>query len=612
MKKYILLMCFALTQLLNYAQAPLKKMWDNAFGSPQHDRVVSIKKTLDGGYILAGESRGPAGADKSQPNWDIAYNSRDYWVVKINAWGVKEWDRRFGGILDDHLYCIEQCADGGYLLGGNSQSDISGDKTQDKWSQGWWDYWVVKIDAQGNKQWDRRYGGSLDDNMVDLKQTADGGYILAGYSESDSSGDKSKNQYGGGDYWIVKIDEQGTKQWDKQYGSAGIHGHELLYTIKITADKGFLLVGSSTSGISVDKTDTCRGLRDFWIVKTDSAGNKQWDKTFGGALNDEPVDGIQLVDGGYLFAGISGSDAGGDKTAPNVDIGPLEHWDWWVVRTDAQGNKLWDKKYGGTSWEDWFGNIVQVEPGKFLLTGSSYSDISGDKTEMNRGESQAWMVMIDDTGGVIWDKTILTDGYIYQRQTGLAVLAESSCYTVALNTYSGIAGDKTAPSRGECDMWVVKFCDTTVACNSSVSVSVSGNYLTAYNGAAYQWYLNGEVIAGANSASYWAMQPGLYTVEIIYSNGCSAISLPIDVTATTVTEITNSMVELWPNPAENRLFINANVPIAEINIYTVTGMIVYSGGPVLQGIDVSGFSSGVYIADINTGNVHLKKKWLKQ
>ena len=134
------------------------------------------------------------------------------------------------------------------------------------------------------KQWDKTFGGSNNDDLSSLQQTSDGGYILGGYSASGISGDKTEASRGNNDYWIVKTDANGNKQWDKTFGGSS---DDQLYSFQQTTDGGYISGGRSTSGISGDKTEASKGSYDYWIVKTDANGNKQWDKTFGGSNVDE-------------------------------------------------------------------------------------------------------------------------------------------------------------------------------------------------------------------------------------------------------------------------------------------------------------------------------------
>jgi hypothetical protein len=446
------------------AQNPLVKQWDKRFGGTSQEYFSTVKQTSDGGFILGGYTYSGIGGDKTEPS----RGDRDYWVVKTDSIGNKQWDKRFGGDTLEIFTALYPALDGGYILGGYSQSGISGDKTQPNWntSGSSYDYWVVKIDSLGTKQWDKRFGGTALDYLYSLYPTSDGGYILGGYSGSGISGDKTQPVWGGlndADYWIVKIDSAGNKQWDKDFG--GTDGDEL-YSIQQTSDKGYILGGYTYSGIGGDKTQPNWGsfTFDYWIVKTDSLGNKQWDKDFGGTSNDQLYSLQQTSDGGYILSGTSFSGISGDKTQPNWDPSNSTA-DYWMVKTDAAGNKMWDKRFGGIGEERKFGNnisetnVVQTYDGGYLITGTTDSPLSGDKTENNLGAEQTWVVKTDFAGNKQWDKTIFTgghDAFSYGIQT------TDGCYVFANRTTSGIAGYKTQPAWNALpDYWMVKLCDTT-------------------------------------------------------------------------------------------------------------------------------------------------------
>ena len=238
------------------------KQWDYRFGGTDVDVLYTLRQTADDGYILGGYSLSGIGGDKTEES----RGGIDYWVVKIDASGVKEWDKRFGGTGRETLYSLQQTADGGYILGGGSSSGIGGDKTEES-RGGTSDYWVVKIDANGAKQWDKRLGGTSFDELRSLQQTADGGYILGGISDSPIGGDKTEESRGSSDYWVVKIDATGVKQWDKRFGGTNWDG---LISRQQTTDGGYILGGGSSSGIGGDKTEESRGgscgrrLRGTW------------------------------------------------------------------------------------------------------------------------------------------------------------------------------------------------------------------------------------------------------------------------------------------------------------------------------------------------------------
>jgi hypothetical protein len=196
-------------------------------------------------------------------------------VVKLDSLGNIQWDKTVGGDFADEFSDLKQTTDGGYILGGNSVSDSSGEKTEN--SRGlinWWiDYWVVKLDSLGNVQWDKTIGGNDQDILTSLQQTTDGGYILGGFSYSDSSGEKTESKHRLSDYWVVKLDSLHNIQWDKTIGG---NDADQLSTVKERKENRYVLGGTSYSDAAGNKNDTSRGSADFWIValvdETDSTG----------------------------------------------------------------------------------------------------------------------------------------------------------------------------------------------------------------------------------------------------------------------------------------------------------------------------------------------------
>jgi hypothetical protein len=450
MKKFNITLILFLFCNFIFAQNSLVKQWDKRFGGNDKDWFYSMQQTSDGGYILGGYSKSDISGDKTQPSW----GSYDYWIVKTDPFGNKQWDKRFGGTSDDELFSLQQTTDGGYILGGYSTSGIGGDKTQSAWG-GSEDYWIIKIDSLGIKQWDKRFGGTDNDILYSLQQTSDGGYILGGSSRSDSSGNKTQPSWGDWDYWIVKINSLGIKQWDKRFG--GTNDDNFL-CIRQISDGGYILGGYSGSDSSGDKTQPSQGLWDYWIVKIDSLGTKQWDKRFGGIYHDELSTLQQTSDKGYILGGYSASGINGEKTQDTWGS-----WDYWIIKTDSLGIKQWDKDFGGTQYEESFGSISQTMDGGYLLAGTSYSVISGNKTENNLGTEQTWVIKTDSLGIKQWDRTIFTLGH---DEAGYAMQTSDGCYIMANYTDAGIGGYKSEPAwldnnnESTLDYWIIKFCDT--------------------------------------------------------------------------------------------------------------------------------------------------------
>lgn len=298
------------------------KVWEGNFGGWGVDLLWGLAPTSDGGAILVGESDSTESGNKTSARIGYA----DFWVVRLDANGNKLWDKSFGGLYMDKASKVHQTADGGFLIGGTVG----------------WDYWVVRLNAAGQKLWDRAYGGLGDDQLTDLHQTSDGGFILAGHSDSGQDGDKSSATYGGNDIWLVRVDADGNKLWDRSYG--GSSGDASPRIIR-TSDGGFLVGANTTSDISGNKTSAYyggAGFGDYWVLRLDPEGNKIWERDFGGTWTDVFSDLEQSLDGGFVLAGFSSSEAGGNKMAPR-----LAYFDLWIVRLDQAGTRIWDQTYTG-------------------------------------------------------------------------------------------------------------------------------------------------------------------------------------------------------------------------------------------------------------------------
>ncbi|MBP7713944.1 MAG: T9SS type A sorting domain-containing protein [Bacteroidota bacterium] len=366
--------------------------WQNTIGGSGYDQLYSIQQTSDGGYILGGYSNSGISGDKTESS----QGDYDYWVVKLDAIGNIQWQTTIGGNDADWLYSVQQTTDGGYILGGYSLSDISGDKTEG--TQGGNDYWVVKLDASGNIQWQNTIGGNNDDNLTSIQQTTDGGYILGGYSYSDISGDKTENSQGSDDYWVVKLNASGNIQWQNTIGGSG---YDQLYSIQQTSDGGYILGGYSESNISGDKTENSQGFDDYWVVKLDTTGNIQWQNTIGGGSFDYLTSIQQTSDGGYILGGYSNSGISGDKTENCQG-----NTDYWVVKLDASGNIQWQNTIGG-NYSDWLYSVQQTSDGGYILGGCSDANISGDKTENVQGVYDYWVVKLTNKFNLITGKTYI-------------------------------------------------------------------------------------------------------------------------------------------------------------------------------------------------------------
>jgi len=283
--------------------------WQNTIGGDEEDYVNVVKQTTDGGYIVLGGSNSGISGDKTEDS----RGGLDFWILKLDGSGTIVWQHTYGGAQNDFETYGQQTSDGGYIVGGYSDSDVSGDKTAP--SNGGRDYWVLKLDSTGNITWQKTFGGSLVDRVGATLQTADGGYILGGFSDSPVSGNKTENSQGSLDFWIVKLDSTGNITWQNTIGGSNF---DVLRDLIQTSDGGYIAAGYSSSDTSGDKTEDSRGDVDYWIVKLDATGNITWQKTFGGQFEDSLRDVKQLANGSYVVAGFSSSGISGDKTENRI------------------------------------------------------------------------------------------------------------------------------------------------------------------------------------------------------------------------------------------------------------------------------------------------------
>ncbi len=440
------------TTCISVAQ-PTFKHWDFRYGGSKDDSPSWFEQTVDGGYLIGGTSVSGVSGDKTQPNWDPGLVGSDFWVLRLDSFGVKLWDKRFGGVNSEILVDLLPTADGGFLLAGNSFSGASGDKSQPNWdmNQQTYDYWILKANANGVKQWDKRFGGNSLELLGGVVQTSDNGYVLAGASFSGISGDKTQASQGSWDYWIVRIDSTGNKLWDKRYGGTD---DDFATSVVLNQNGGILIGGYSQSLAGGDKSQFCQGQWDYWVVRIDLNGNLLWERTFGGNYTDWLFDMTTTNDGGYVLAGQSFSENTGDKSEPNHDPTPSSS-DRWIVKIDDSGSKVWDRTIGGTETED-LRRISESIDGGFILSGESYSPISGNKTESNLGVEQTWVVKTDSVGLPVWDKTIFSNGH---DEEGTALELSNGCLVTLNYTLADTGGYKSQLTRGDGDYWLVKLCE---------------------------------------------------------------------------------------------------------------------------------------------------------
>jgi hypothetical protein len=283
-------------------------VWNKLLGGTAYEYATGIQQTTDGGYIVAGYSTSSANGDVTGTNHGVLHFD-DYWIVKLNATGNITWNKLLGGTGDEDAKSIQQTTDGGYIVAGYSSTSANGDVTGT--NHGFDDCWIVKLDANGNILWNKLLGGNNAEMINSIQQTADGGYIAAGGSASSANGNVTATNHGGSDVWIIKLDAVGNITWNKLFGG---NLSDNATVIRQTTDGGFIVAGYSTSSANGDVTATNHGNNDYWILKLDATGNISWNKLLGGVSDEQASDIQQTVDGGYVVAGYSQSSANGDVT----------------------------------------------------------------------------------------------------------------------------------------------------------------------------------------------------------------------------------------------------------------------------------------------------------
>lgn len=282
-------------------------------------------------------------------------SGRNVWLVKTDPSGNHQWNNTFGGNADEEGYAVRQTTDGGYIIAGYTKSFGGGGS----------DVYIIKTDTAGNRVWDRTFGGTQDDEAYDIQRTTDGGYIVAGATSSFGAGSR--------DAWLIKVDSSGNERWRKTLGGLSSDGAR---SVQQTSDGGFILTGWTYSyGPGA--------VGNAWLVKTDTLGNIAWHKWFGAADVDRGYGVQQTSDGGYILTGYTASFGAG------LD-------DMLLIKTDSIGNEQWTRTFGGSGRD--YGNAVrQTSDGGFIVVGYTLS--------FGSGSDDVWVVKTDLQGNQLWSAT---------------------------------------------------------------------------------------------------------------------------------------------------------------------------------------------------------------
>jgi len=367
--------------------------WKKSYGGANVDFITSIQQTTDGGYIIVGESDSNDGdveenkggydywilkldqAGDESIDGDVRENNggADFWILKLDNIGNLEWKNTYGGTKDEVATSIQQTTDDGYIVAGTSTSN-DGDVGRNNGTE---DYWILKLNIAGDIEWENSYGGTKWDRIGSVQQTIDGGYIVAGESES-NDGDVEGNK-GDWDYWILKLAKTGDLEWKKSYGGSN---SDKANFIQQTLDGGYIIAGSSRSNDG--DVGGNNGYADYWILKLDMIGNIEWENNYGGTEAEEAYSVQQTKEGGYIVAGQTYSN--------NGDVGRNNgEYDSWILKIDKLGSIEWENSYGGSNC-DQAKSIQQTIDGGFIIGG--YSESNNGDLERNYGSRDYWVIKL--------------------------------------------------------------------------------------------------------------------------------------------------------------------------------------------------------------------------
>ena len=358
-------------------------LWTKTYGGSYNDFGRSVQQTSDGGYIIAGSTEESYGV-----------GSYDVYLVKTDANGNSLWSQTFGGSSYDDGESVQQTSDGGYIIAGRTYS----------YGTGFYDVYLIKTDSLGNQQWSQTFGGSDYDYGESVQQTGDGGYIIAGYTESYGAGSE--------DVYLIKTDAWANEQWIQTFGeSTSDRG----YSVQRTSDGGYIITGW-TESYGVDFRDVC-------LIKTDVAGNQQWCQTFGGSSYDYSYSVEQTSDGGYIIVGRTNSYGAGG-------------YDVYLIKTDTSGNQQWSQTFGGSD-DDYGWSVKQTSDGGYI--------IAGDTESYGAGNRDVYLRKTDSSGNEQWSQTYGGSSYDY----GGSVQQTSNGGYI-------IAGGTGSYGAGGFDVWLIR------------------------------------------------------------------------------------------------------------------------------------------------------------
>lgn len=562
-------------------------MWQKSYGGSVSENCNFIQQTTDGGYIFAASSR------SNDSDLTGNYGGYDYWIVKLDSIGNIIWQKNMGGSGFEALHCIRQTADGGYIAVGRAGSndfDVTGNHGGD-------DVWVVKLNSSGGVQWKKCYGGTGDDDAAAVWQSYDGQYIVAGNTTS-NDGDVSGN-HGSMDVWVLKIDTSGALVWQKCYGGTGVE--QMIEDsgaggMQETSDSGIILASWCNSNDG-DVTGNHGGF-DFWVVKLTHTGTLVWQKSYGGTDNDEPACLQQTSDTGYIIAGstysndgdVSGNHGGYDFWVIKVSPSGTLQWQKCMGGT-------------GASPGDCANGIVLAPGGGYTLAGHTNAndfDVSGNHGDFDFWVVKLNCTM-PSVGAITGPSAVCVGSTITLADTaaGGGWHSQNSNATVSGGTVTGVSAGADIITYNLTNTCGNDLAIHTVTVNPLPvpTVTVSGSVVsTPAIYVTYQWLHGSTTITGATNASYTVTASGSYSVRVTDANGCTGTSAPLNVVPIGVPSTAMPEIKVLPNPATDIIYVSGADNVS-ISVYSTTGSLLrYVAGT--DHITITDMPPGLYFLHV--------------
>lgn len=442
----------AFTSVTSNAQAPTIE-WAKCFGGNSSDEGIQVLQTADGGYLVGGHSNSTVGGNIAVPH------PNDIAILKLDSSGNIEWQHTYGGTWGEYLADIKSTPDGGYVFVASTASS-DGNVT---FNHGNYDFWVVKLDASGNIQWEKTYGGTKADEAKSISLTSDGGYIICGQTLSNDGDVTGFHGTVAHDVWVIKIDSLGNLIWNKSLGGSSTdHGKCIIQV----ADGGYILAGNTKSldgqvsqhiGMSV-----C--AMDYWVIKLSPLGEIEWDKCIAASVGSPDLgssyaeDIIQTSDGGFLLSGYGNANYG---YSPEQGM-----FGYQIVKLTATGGITWQKKFGGFE-NDQPSKAIETVDGNFVIAGFSRSTNGYITTHHgNFSNDDLWILKIDTAGGIMWQQCY--GGSDSEQAQDIVQTLDGGFITIG---YSRSNDHDVTGHFTSSDYWVIKLSPESLGVHEGTSVS---------------------------------------------------------------------------------------------------------------------------------------------